>query len=550
VATALRNAELVQQLAQRARSLREITRTASALNTIHDTGEVLDAILEGAGRALGLQRSAILLADPARAELVVHAARGYRDIIGQRIPMGRGITGGVAVSGEPALVSEVAADDRYLPGVEGGVSEMAVALRVRGELLGVLDTESTERGAFSLADLELFQAFADQAAVALHNARLFRHLEDANERLKSNVEEMGRLNRDLETYSAQISEANRSLEQQIRQLTTLHQAGQAITSSLDLQQTLGAILQMSAEIVSSSAGAIKLIDEETKELRVAAQAGMLAEEDGRLLRYDLPLKIGERTIGVFELVRLANETLGDDERKLLETLASQAAIAIENARLFEDTQRVYYETLKSLARALEARDHYTRGHSERVAELSLAVAQHLGLDEPKCHLLYNAALLHDIGKIGVRDAVLLAPRKLTEREMAVIRQHPTFGNVILGPLKFLGAVSDLVKHHHERWDGNGYPDGLAGEAVPLESRIIAVVDAFDAMTSSRPYRQARRREDAVEEIRREAGRQFDPAVVEAFLEVVARREADSGVEPQDAGWEELSGAGPVEDDEG
>ncbi|MBW2529017.1 MAG: GAF domain-containing protein [Deltaproteobacteria bacterium] len=525
VATALRNAELVQRLQDRARRLQEVAKTASAINTVHDTGEVLRAILRGASRALGLQRSAILLADTKTGELCIRAARGYGDVVGTRIAFGTGVTGSVAASGEPALVAEVSEDDRYLPGVAGGASEMAAPLIVRGELLGVLDTESTEPGAFSLRDLELFQAFADQAAVALYNARLFRRLDEANERLKSNVEEMGRLNRELETYSDQISAANQSLEQQIRQLTTLHQAGQTITSSLDLQQTLDAILSMSAEIVSSSSGAIKLLDDETKELRVAAQAGVDLDANDGLLRYDLPLRIGERTIGVFELCRMADEQLGEDERQLLETLASQAAIAIENARLFEDTQRVYYETLKSLARALEARDHYTRGHSERVAELSLAVAERMELDEDRCHLIHNAALLHDIGKIGVRDAVLLAPRKLTDKEMAVIRQHPTFGNVILGPLKFLGAVSDLVKHHHERWDGTGYPDGICGDAIPLESRIIAVADAFDAMTTSRPYRGARTHSDALAEIQREAGRQFDPAVVSSFVEVVGSRPA-------------------------
>jgi putative nucleotidyltransferase with HDIG domain len=235
----------------------------------------------------------------------------------------------------------------------------------------------------------------------------------------------------------------------------------------------------------------------------------------------LPLKIGERTIGVFELVRQATDLLGEDEKQLLETLAAQAAIAIENARLFEGTQRVYYETLRSLARALEARDQYTRGHSERVAELSRATARAMALPEARCELVYNAALLHDIGKIGVRDAVLLAPRRLTAEEFEVIRQHPTFGNVILGPLKFLGQVSRLVKHHHERWDGTGYPDSLEAEAIPLESRIIAVADAFDAMTSSRPYREARSHEDAVAELGRMAGTQFDRDVVAAFCRVVA-----------------------------
>jgi putative nucleotidyltransferase with HDIG domain len=526
VATALRNAQLVRDLARRARCLRQIARTARALNTIHDADAILHEILDGVTTALGLQRCAVLLCDPSTSQLVLHAAKGYGDVVGKHIPMGQGITGTVALEGEPVLVSQVATDKRYLPGVEGGASEMAVPLRVHGEILGVLDSESPEPNAFDDADLELFQTFADQAAVALHNARLFRRLEEANERLKSNVEEMGRLNRELEQYAAQISRANESLEQQIRQLTALHQAGQAITSSLDLSETLSAILRMSAEIVRSSSGAIKLIDSETKELRVAAQAGIFREDADALRRYDLPLKIGERTIGVFELVRLAKEEIGDDERKLLETLASQAAIAIENARLFEDTQRIYYETLKSLAKALEARDNYTRGHSERVADLSLAVAQKLGLDDERCHLIYNSALLHDIGKIGVRDAVLLKPRQLSDAEMDIIKQHPTFGNVILGPLKFLGEVSRLVKHHHERWDGTGYPDGLAGQAIPLESRIISVADAYDAMTSSRPYREARSHEYAMAEIEAQAERQLDPEVVTAFLELIELRRAD------------------------
>jgi len=523
VATALRNAQLLQQLEDRANRLNQITRTGRALNTIHDADQLLERILEAAADAMGLERTALLLYYKERSELVVHATRGYReDALGKTIGLGDGVTGHVAMTGEPTLVNDVTADERYLPGAEARGSEMAVPLRVYGELYGVLDTESPEPDAFSVKDLELFSAFADQAAVALHNARLFRRLERANERLKRNVEEMSRLNRELEAYAVQIAEANRNLELQIRQLTALHQAGRAITSSLDLSHTLEAILKMSSDIVASSSGAIKLMDEETKELRVAAQAGML-QDNGKTLKYDLPLKIGERTIGVFEVVREAETQIGESDRRLLETLAAQAAIAIENARLFEDTQRVYYETLKSLAKALEARDDYTRGHSERVAGLALATAHELQMSEEECHLIFNSALLHDIGKIGVRDSILLKPRQLTEEEFAVIRRHPAFGNAILGPLKFLGKVAELVKHHHERWDGSGYPMGIEGEAIPLPSRIISVADAYDAMTSSRPYRAAMTHEEAVAELQRESGQQLDPVVVGAFLRVIERR---------------------------
>ena len=523
VATALRNTELLKEIEKRANRLRLITRAGHALNTMLNVDDLIEEILKTADEAMGLGRAALLLLDPETQELVIHAAVGYGDVIGKRIQLGKGVTGSVAMTGKPELVRDVLTNGRYVSGVEGGATEMAVPLRVYGELIGVLDTESPLQDAFDEQDLDLFTAFADQASVAIHNARLFRRLEDANTRLKNNIEEMSRLNRELEAYAGKIAEANRNLETQIRQLTTLHQAGQTITSSLDLDHTLSAILQMSSGIVTSSAGAIKLIDEETKELKIKAQAGMLKEGSGPFLKYDLPLKIGEKTIGVFELIRYATEEMDDGERQMLETLATQASIAIENARLFEDTQRIYYDTLKSLAKALEARDDYTRGHSERVAELSLATAQEMGTSEEECSIIFNSALLHDIGKIGIRDSVLLKPRQLTADEMDIIRKHPTYGNAILGPLKFLGKVSELVKCHHERWDGSGYPQGLKRENIPFASRIIGVVDTYDAMTSTRPYRQAMSHQIAIEEITRQADRQFDPAVVKAFLRVMERR---------------------------
>jgi len=523
VATALRNARLLEEIELKAKRLKLITDAGRALNTILVSDELIDEILKSADEALGLGRAALLLLDRDNNELIVHAARGYGEVIGKRIHLGEGITGAVAMNGKPEFVNDVESNGRYVQGSQGARSEMAFPLRVYGEIIGILDTESTEPDAYTEKDLELFGVFADQAAVAIHNARLFKRLEEANESLKNNLEEMNRLNNELEAYAQQIVAANVELEVQIKQLKTLHSAGQAITSSLDLDHTLGAILKMTSDIVESSAGAIKLIDEETKELKTRAKAGIKQEDSGQYLKYDLPLKVGEKTVGVFELIRDATEEMDEGEKQMLETLASQAAIAIENARLFEDTQRIYYETLKSLAKALEARDDYTRGHSERVAQLSLEIAREMKLEEEECNIIFNSALLHDIGKIGVRDAVLLKPRKLSSDEMEIIRKHPTYSNTILGPLKFLGRVSELVKYHHERWDGSGYPMGLKGMDIPLPSRIIGVADAFDAMTSTRPYRKAMSEEDAFKEIRKQSDVQFDPDVVNAFFRVIESR---------------------------
>ncbi len=517
-ATALGNARMIEALRTHGRRLSMLNNSARALNSIHDPSALLDEILESACEALGLERCALLLVDPDSSDLVLHAAIGYGDVLGTRLPSGEGIAGRAASSGEPLL-----SDDAR----SGGISsdkyprrcEMAAPLEVRGEVIGIVATESPIPALFSQEDLDLLAAFASQAAVAIHNARLIRGLEEANDKLSDNVAEMKRLNAELETYTRQIADANLNLERQVQQLTTLHQAGRAITASLDLDTTLGSILSMASQIVGSTAGAIKLLDEESMEMRIRAEEGKIGESSRPRAVLDLPLKIGERTIGVFELMRGAKESLSQEDQQLLETMASQAAIAIENARLFEDTQRVYYETLKSLASALEARDDYTRGHSERVASVSRKIAEELGLLQPEIDSIHQAALLHDIGKIGIRDEVLLAPRKLSDEEMSIIQQHPSFGNTILMPLKFLGEIREFVRFHHERWDGTGYPDGLKGEKIPLASRIIAVADTFDAMTSNRPYRGAMDRETAIGIIEESSGSQFDPRVVEAFLRV-------------------------------
>jgi putative nucleotidyltransferase with HDIG domain len=197
-------------------------------------------------------------------------------------------------------------------------------------------------------------------------------------------------------------------------------------------------------------------------------------------------------------------------------------VAIENARLFEDTQHTCLQAINSLAAALEARDAYTRGHSERVARFALLCAEELGLDDEQRDIIRKAALLHDIGKIGIRDDVLNKPMKLTPEERAIISKHPSFGSEILGPIKFLSEVRQLVTHHHERWDGTGYPDGLKGQEIPIESRIVAVADAYDAMTSARAYRGRMNREDALEELKRNSGSQFDPHVLAVFLRLAER----------------------------
>jgi putative nucleotidyltransferase with HDIG domain len=204
------------------------------------------------------------------------------------------------------------------------------------------------------------------------------------------------------------------------------------------------------------------------------------------------------------------------------------ASAIENARLHETNRKTFYQTIRALAQALEMRDSYTHGHSERVRTYATEIARLMELSPRDIEILEQAALLHDIGKIGVRDSVLLKTASLNAEERAIIERHPVIGDSILHPVGFLREALESVLHHHEHWDGNGYPSGQKGEEIPLVARIIAVADAYDAMTSDRPYRQAMDSSAAVSEIRNGSGHHFDPVVVRAFLATIGvRMEMDS-----------------------
>jgi len=182
--------------------------------------------------------------------------------------------------------------------------------------------------------------------------------------------------------------------------------------------------------------------------------------------------------------------------------------------------QLYFDTVIALSEALEARDKYTAGHSTRVMEYAAGIAKHIGLNEKDLDRLKKSALLHDLGKIGIPDVILHKRSRLSDKEFAVIKKHPKIGADILRAIKPLSDLVPTIYHHHERFDGNGYPHGIKGEQIPLNARIIAVADSFDAMTSNRPYREAFSIETALLEIERNKGTQFDPFIVSAFIEIL------------------------------
>jgi response regulator RpfG family c-di-GMP phosphodiesterase len=232
----------------------------------------------------------------------------------------------------------------------------------------------------------------------------------------------------------------------------------------------------------------------------------------------IPMRIRDKVIGFVSAYTFSRGyKLTEGQRKMLSVIASRAAASIENARLYENLKRTFTQTIQGLARALEASDPYTRGHSDRVTNYSRLAACGLDLADGEVEIITNAALLHDIGKIGIQNDKLNKPGKLTPEEYEMFKLHPVYGKTILEPIRFLADLVPCVYYHHEQWDGSGYPDGLRAYEIPLGARVISVADAYDAMTSDRAYRRALPHEIALAELRRCAGTQFDAVVVGVFL---------------------------------
>jgi putative methionine-R-sulfoxide reductase with GAF domain len=236
----------------------------------------------------------------------------------------------------------------------------------------------------------------------------------------------------------------------------------------------------------------------------------------------VPVRAGRSVIGLLELDATLPNAFNEDDLGLLEDIALAISGSIQAVRLqslhdrLDNAERVIF----SLARAVEAKDIYTEAHTERVARTSRALGESAGITGADLEDLYRGGMIHDIGKIGVPDAILLKPEALSATEFEVIRRHPLVGEEIARPLRSAASLLSIIRHHHERMDGRGYPDGLKGEQVPMLARIVAICDAFDAMISDRPYRPGRRPEEAIEVLRQGAGTQWDSRLVDIFVQEI------------------------------
>ena len=264
-----------------------------------------------------------------------------------------------------------------------------------------------------------------------------------------------------------------------------------------------------------------VLDREFTERLFEGKEIIVEEKDGQKKLF-IPL-IGKENVGVLVFVDSENR-ITSRELKFLQIFGTQLGIGIENARLFELINSSYMNAIRSLVNSLEARDPYTKGHSEQVAYYSLLIGKEMGLSEEELEILRNAAYLHDLGKIGIKDEILLKPGPLNEEERNIIKKHPVLTVEILQPLNIRKEEIEATLYHHERVDGKGYPKGLKGDEIPLYAKILAVADAYSAMISERPYRKKMSKEEAIETLKKNAGTQFDKEVVEWFLKAISKKE--------------------------
>jgi putative nucleotidyltransferase with HDIG domain len=428
---------------------------------------------------------------------------------------------------------------------ENLVSVLSLIMRYGGEIQGAINIYSRNKiRRFTPEEIENAHIFGQQATIAIRNANLYSELREEAQIAKTllqvaeDVGSLGSLSEVLNRIAFIITKVLNfkiSLiflwDRQKKLFLPAKAVGlpphrsplfeTLILRREDLNFTEAEIRQREVVCASDAPG----------HFPVEKLSSVLEVRDFQIV----PLVIKNQILGALISGGYQGEEPFDTKAEMfMRGIAAHAAIAIDDANLVEDLEAAFLDIIKSLATAIEVKDRYTHSHSESVVSYALAIARQLNLTDKDIDLLRKACLLHDVGKIGVEDSILKKTSPLTPEEWAAIKVHPVVGAEILGMVCSLSEVSVIVRHHHEHYDGGGYPDKLKGEQIPLFARILQIADSFDAMTSDRPYRQALSQEEAIKQLKLFSGRQFDPKLVEVFLRELTRMDMRKIDRPQAA----------------
>jgi GAF domain-containing protein len=529
---------LTDQVTRKVKNLRTLLKVTQGISSVLDLDQLFSLIVEEAAAIFGAEKASLMEIEVGKDYLRIRSALGIpKDVVGvTMVRIGQGISGTVASSGDSLFIRDIENDPRFGRKASNGTavqrydtnSLICVPVKGRdGRILGVLNVNNkSSHEAFTKDDLDLLEIIAGQAGVALENARLFRTAQD-----------------------------------KIEELTMVHNAGEEILLAQNSERVLDVLAKQIKIIYPESRHGVIFVDPEnqfvefhsgSEFIRAMYEKGrskgipaermedpnkiyqrpLLSEfvnplssrifddeELGHGILFSIPLKSARGVLGYVDIY-LENETELDIDRvRVLEIVLHQAAANLENRRLYEEMGRGYTETIRALSSAIDAKDKYTIGHSERVALFAVELGRALEFDGETLEYVERAGILHDIGKIGVSELILGKPGRLDEHEFQEMKDHLRKSAEILKPIKFLGPAYEGLTMHHERMDGRGYM-GIPGHRIPLLGRILAIADAFDAMTSDRPYRKGLPVGIAMQELKKNSGTQFDPDLVEVFCHVL------------------------------
>jgi len=562
-ASAIESARLFQKERRRASHLALLNELAQKAASVLNPSELLSNICGEVRSAFDRDFARIEVVDLQKNELVVEAEAGYgTELLGRRIRYGEGLSGAAALTREPVLANSVLRDLRYIALRPGVRSALSLPLRYRHDLLGVLSMESLREHSFSQQDVLTLQSLADQLAIALHNARAYQlaldqAITDGLTGLKTHRYFREALDREWRR-SARTGRSFSVIMMDLDGFKRVNDQG----GHLEGDRVLAAVATLldarsrQSNVVARYGGdefAILLSETNLEQAEILAERLRAAfQADPFLHGHGVSASIGIATFPDHgptpeEVLRVADSGMylakhcegncvkvaslsvtegnGESDQELLEAYLGVAVKrmfstgngALSHYRYKFDQMKPLWDTITALAFAVEAKDPYTRHHSAEVSTWAAKIALQIGLSEEEIEDIKLAGIVHDVGKIHVPEYVLEKPSLLTANEFEIMKTHAAWGAKILEPLK-VTAIERIVRSHHEALDGKGYPEGLKGEQIPLGARIITVADAYQAMVRGRRYRTPRTVPDALAELRRCRGTQFDPVVVDALIQ--------------------------------
>ncbi len=533
----LADAAVRRERRERERELEAIALVSSRLRTARTFNEMLSRLLEQTLSLVEADAGSIWLYDPVneivelkmqQGEEIEHPASAFR--------LGEGIPGLVIQKGKGIIAREFHHAEHVPEGnrrhIPAGIGGACIPLHTEDNIVGVLFIPVKLPRELTMGELRILNALAEIGGNSIHRMHL-----------------------------------HEQTVKQLERLAALRSIDLAISSVFDMRVTLTLVVNEVVKQLQVDAAAILLIQPGTNTLEFVVGQGFytrnieatnlrigqgnagraalerhiaqvpdlaadganftraqLLADEGFVSYYAVPLITKGEVKGVLEIFHRSRLNPDREWVDFLETLGGQTAIAIENSILFEDLQRSNFElamaydaTIEGWSRALDLRDRETEGHTQRVTDMTLKLARKMGLSEKRLLLIKRGALLHDIGKMGVPDYILHKPEELSQEEQAIMRQHPQLAYDMLEPIAYLRDALNIPYCHHEKWDGTGYPRGLAGTQIPLEARLFTIVDVWDAITTDRPYRKGWARKKALRYIQEQSGKYFDPQLVDIFL---------------------------------